>query len=236
MKLIKTYLDKIPAKLLNTGVPFIDLTDNKIETGNFIAIGARPNNRIDDLLSFICNNISINDEVLYASFNKSENEIEMMLKKYEHDNTRLYYLHCEYRNIIEFVSDLVSNIISYNLKTIIIDGYEFFQANYKSQSKGQLNSQIKKIAKQYNCTIIFTVPLSRDPEIFGGEKFPQIHHIEYFIGIEYLVDKIILCYSYEQYGFTEDINGKSTKNRIDLEIHNYKNQTITRSHFKLKKK
>ncbi len=123
----------------------------------------------------------------------------------------------------ELLVETIRNHIKINnTKVIFIDTLptildSVFYAHYNSYS-AKLNHELKKIAKELDVCIICSCELSRDIELRGGDKRPMIADLLSCQNLEEVADKIIFIYRPENYGITENIDGKSTIDNMELMI------------------
>jgi replicative DNA helicase len=134
-----------------------------------------------------------------------------------------YNLQVESQSIenAEFLEKIIKNHIEkYETKVIFIDTLptivdSVFYAEYNSYS-AKLNHELKKIAKELDVCIICSCELSRDVELRGGDRRPMIADLLSCQNLEEVADKIIFIYRPEHYGLTEDMEGESTIDHVEL--------------------
>lgn len=75
---------------------------------------------------------------------------------------------------------------------------------------------LKETAKELNLPIFINSALSRAVETRGGDKRPQLSDLRESGSLEEFADKVFFLYRPEYYGFTEDEEGNSVKDKAYL--------------------
>lgn len=127
---------------------------------------------------------------------------------------------------IESAEILVKIIREYiqfkEIKVILIDSLptiidSFYYSDYNSYS-AKLNYELKKITRDLGVCVICSCEVSREVEIRGGDRRPMLSDLLSCQNLEELADKIIFIYRPEYYHLTEDIDGNSTIDKVELMI------------------
>lgn len=108
------------------------------------------------------------------------------------------------------------------VKMIIIDYVQLMKTSEFNGSREQqislISRTIKLLAKRLNVPIFGLVQLSRQVEIRGGSKRPQMHDMRESGAFEMDGDFIIFPYRAEYYGILEDEEGNSLKGIVEIII------------------
>lgn len=133
-----------------------------------------------------------------------------------------------------FINDSFSNsLFSFSLqcekavkedgvKMIIVDYLQLMTSNkYKYNRDAEISSitkGLKKIAKQLNVVVIASSQLNRALEQRGGDKRPILSDLRESGAIEMDADKVFFLYRPDYYGFSQDVDGCDTWNKLEIII------------------
>jgi replicative DNA helicase len=127
-----------------------------------------------------------------------------------------------FNSMSSFKLDVEEHVKNYGIKIVVIDYLQMMNTakrNYnRAQEIAHMVNILRQMSRDLNITIIVGSQLSRAVESRGGEKRPQLSDLRDSGEIEQLADKVLLLYRPEYYGFSEDAEGFSTENVLDVEI------------------
>jgi replicative DNA helicase len=127
-----------------------------------------------------------------------------------------------FSNISLMRADIEENIKRYDIRIVIIDYLQLLNSgkhkNNREQEVGYILRQLQSIAREKNVLVLVSSQLSRAVEYRTGEKRPFLSDLRESGHIEQIADKVIFLYKPDIYGFTEDANGDSLKNMMELII------------------
>lgn len=116
------------------------------------------------------------------------------------------------------------------LGLIIIDYVQLIDSSSKSGSKndqiGEISRALKLMAKELDIPVIVLSQLSRAVETRGGDKRPKLSDLRDSGAIEADADVVIFPYRPEYYGFTEDEDGNSTAQLMELDVAKHRNGAL----------
>lgn len=91
---------------------------------------------------------------------------------------------------------------------------------------GYISKNLKGLAKKCNCPVIALAQLSRAVEQRGGDRRPQLSDLRDSGNIEQDADIVMFLHRPEYYGITEDSEGNSVINLIDMIIAKNRNGAL----------
>lgn len=107
-----------------------------------------------------------------------------------------------------------------NCKAIFVDYLQIVVNNMKGRSReneiSTISNDLKGLASNLKVPLIALCQLSRAVEQRGGSKMPMLSDLRESGSIEQDADIVQFLYRAEYYGFTEDMNGESTKGKALL--------------------
>lgn len=227
-----------------------------LKKGELIAIGGRTGMGTTTLSLQLVLELSVNQKVLFNSLEHNQEwitdkVISQLLQfsfgdfhsgKYKNDNVILDLNSAINKtnerdlDIIygfQKLADLEKELQQKAYDFVIIDWFQklIYNENNKESDLTLVAIRLQEIAKQNNICIIVTSALSWQLEYRGGDNRPCLwdflapqETVNYF-------DKIFMLYRPEYYGFTEDENGVSNKNKSFLYL--VKNTTGSLAEFEL---
>ena len=150
------------------------------------------------------------------------------------ENIRLENSITEFENRKIYISETGSDSVSwikiycekyieeYGVKVIIIDYLQLMSSQRHSRIRdleiGFISRELKKIAKEYNISIIVSSQLNRSVESRSGDKRPILSDLRDSGSIEQDADKVIFIHRPEYYGITADCEGNSLIGMFELII------------------
>ena len=136
-------------------------------------------------------------------------------------------------SIYEFRSKARRLKLHNNIQLIIIDYLQLMTAAESGQNKGnreqevaQISRTLKAIAKELNVPIIALSQLSRQTELRGGNKRPQLSDLRESGAIEQDADIVAFIHRPEYYGITEDEQGQSTAGIAEFILAKHRNGSV----------
>lgn len=136
-------------------------------------------------------------------------------------------------SIYEFRSKARRLKLHNNIQLIIIDYLQLMTAAESGQNKGnreqevaQISRTLKAIAKELNVPIIALSQLSRQTELRGGNKRPQLSDLRESGAIEQDADIVAFIHRPEYYGITEDEQGQSTAGMAEFILAKHRNGSV----------
>ncbi|MBR2501375.1 MAG: replicative DNA helicase [Rikenellaceae bacterium] len=135
-------------------------------------------------------------------------------------------------SIFEFRSKARRLKMHNNIQLIVID-YLQLMTTGESSAKGNREQEVatisrtlKAIAKELNVPIIALSQLSRQTELRGGNKRPQLSDLRESGAIEQDADIVAFIHRPEYYGMTEDENGQSTAGMAEFILAKHRNGSV----------
>jgi len=104
--------------------------------------------------------------------------------------------------------------------------------NNRELEVSMICKELKNIAKEFNVCVIAASQLSRAVETRGGDKRPQLSDLRESGALEQDADKVIFLYRPEYYKITEDENGNSLLNLMELIVAKNRSAALINSVFK----
>ena len=136
-------------------------------------------------------------------------------------------------SVYEFRSKARRLKIHNNIQLIVIDYLQLMTAAESGQNKGnreqevaQISRTLKAIAKELNVPIIALSQLSRQTELRGGNKRPQLSDLRESGAIEQDADIVAFIHRPEYYGITEDEQGQSTAGMAEFILAKHRNGSV----------
>ncbi len=151
----------------------------------------------------------LNEEEL----NLIENSKAEILKRLLYINDTLF------SNLMQ-MSDYIRDMATENnIKIFFLDYLQLLnnprhRGTNREQEINDIMRELKGLCKELNITILLASQLSRNVEMRGGDKQPQLSDLRESGSIEQAADKVILIYRYEYYKLYFDLNDeiRSTMN------------------------
>ena len=151
----------------------------------------------------------LNEEEL----NLIENSKAEILKRLLYINDTLF------SNLMQ-MSDYIRDMATENnIKIFFLDYLQLLnnprhRGSNREQEINDIMRELKGLCKELNITILLASQLSRNVEMRGGDKQPQLSDLRESGSIEQAADKVILIYRYEYYKLYFDLNDeiRSTMN------------------------
>lgn len=103
-----------------------------------------------------------------------------------------------------------------NIRVVIIDGLWWLIASKTFVERDLLMQKIAQSAKKMNIAILLTTVLNREVEARGGDKRPMLSDIRGGLCSEVYSSVIMMLYRAEYYGITEDWDGNSTREMLEV--------------------
>ena len=135
-------------------------------------------------------------------------------------------------SVYEFRSKARRLKMHHNIQLIVID-YLQLMTTGESSAKGNREQEVatisrtlKAIAKELNVPIIALSQLSRQTELRGGNKRPQLSDLRESGAIEQDADIVAFIHRPEYYGMTEDENGQSTAGMAEFILAKHRNGSV----------
>lgn len=135
-------------------------------------------------------------------------------------------------SVFEFRSKARRLKMHNNIQLIVID-YLQLMTTGESSAKGNREQEVatisrtlKAIAKELNVPIIALSQLSRQTELRGGNKRPQLSDLRESGAIEQDADIVAFIHRPEYYGMTEDENGQSTAGMAEFILAKHRNGSV----------
>lgn len=119
-----------------------------------------------------------------------------------------------------------------DIKIIIIDYLQLMTGNQESKGNREqevafISRTLKAIAKELNVPIIALSQLSRQTEMRGGSKRPQLSDLRESGAIEQDADIVAFIHRPEYYGINQDENGMPTAGMAEIIIAKHRNGAVT---------
>jgi replicative DNA helicase len=123
-----------------------------------------------------------------------------------------------------------------NVQVVVIDYLQLITSYNRRINRTEEISyicrELKNLAKEHQVCVIVSSQLSRAVETRGYSKIPQLSDLRECGSIEQDADKVLFLHRPEYYGVTEDWDGNSTLDIMDIIV--AKNRTGATGNFKLK--
>lgn len=157
----------------------------------------------------------------------------------------------DWDNLIQFSPKIMNNIVMMDEPTInhltirssarklhlkdkigliIIDYMQLIDSANKTGTTndkvGEISRSLKLMAKELDVPVIALSQLSRAVETRGGDKRPKLSDLRDSGSIEQDADIVIFPYRPEYYGFTEDEDGNSTAQLMELDVAKHRNGAL----------
>lgn len=134
-------------------------------------------------------------------------------------------------SVFEFRSKARRLKIHNNIQLIVIDYLQLMTTGQSSQGNREqevatISRTLKAIAKELNVPIIALSQLSRQTELRGGNKRPQLSDLRESGAIEQDADIVAFIHRPEYYGMTEDENGQSTAGMAEFILAKHRNGSV----------
>lgn len=116
-----------------------------------------------------------------------------------------------------------------NVQLIIIDYLQLMKGDHqgnREQEIASISRALKGIAKELEIPVIALSQLSRGVESRGGDKRPQLSDLRDSGAIEQDADIVMFLYRPEYYKISQDSEGRSTKNVMDVDIAKNRNGAL----------
>jgi len=135
-------------------------------------------------------------------------------------------------SIAEFRSKARRLKLHNDIRLIIIDYLQLMTSGQNSQQGNReqevanISRTLKAIAKELNVPIIALSQLSRQTELRGGNKRPQLSDLRESGAIEQDADIVAFIHRPEYYGITEDEQGQSTAGMAEFILAKHRNGSV----------
>ena len=135
-------------------------------------------------------------------------------------------------SIAEFRSKARRLKLHNDIRLIIIDYLQLMTSGQSSQQGNReqevanISRTLKAIAKELNVPIIALSQLSRQTELRGGNKRPQLSDLRESGAIEQDADIVAFIHRPEYYGITEDEQGHSTAGMAEFILAKHRNGSV----------
>ena len=134
-------------------------------------------------------------------------------------------------SVFEFRSKARRLKIHNNIQLIVIDYLQLMTTGQSGQGNREqevatISRTLKAIAKELNVPIIALSQLSRQTELRGGNKRPQLSDLRESGAIEQDADIVAFIHRPEYYGMTEDENGQSTAGMAEFILAKHRNGSV----------
>lgn len=154
----------------------------------------------------------------YIRDNKLNDEQHELIEKSKAEILkRLLYINDTLFNRISQLSDYIRGMATeHNIKIFFIDYLQLLnnpkhRGYNREQEINDIMREFKSLCKELNITIILASQLSRNVEMRGGDKQPQLSDLRESGSIEQIADKIIFIYRIEYYmlhlGLSDELRG-----------------------------
>lgn len=238
--------------LIQTGFSNIDSSLGGFRKGELIVIGGRPGmGKTTFAMQLAIQMSKFSNNILYSNLNHnldwiSDKLISQLLKiRFDRvqdldENSTIDLdpaiieakgLKLSFAQGIMEVTSLLAEVKERSADVVIVDYVQLMTSsriNHEEDLSGVLN-KLKQLAVEKNIVVIVLSQLSRNVERRGGDKMPRIDDLRGSGTIEEMADKIFLLYRPGYYDITEDCDGNSTINL--LEVHLVLNKTGQRKGF-----
>jgi len=147
-----------------------------------------------------------------------------------------------------YIDDMPSHIFSIKekcrqlkeegkLDVLMVDYLQMVGGSSRRNSNRELEvsmicKELKKIAREFNVCVVAASQLSRSVEMRGGDKRPQLSDLRDSGAIEQEADKVVFLYRAEYYNISEDENGNSLANVMELIVAKNRSGALINSVFK----
>lgn len=142
----------------------------------------------------------------------------------------LYINDCCRNSPSSFEQLCCKHVIENNVKVIFVDSLQFMSSNDVCMERpheiAYIMDRLKSIAKEYNVSLIVTAQLNRSLECRGGSKRPILADFKDSGAIEEFADKVIFLYRPSYYYLYEDMQGRDTKNIMQIIIGKNRNGEV----------
>ncbi len=239
---------------ISSGYENLDGLISGFGLGELIVFGGRPAMGKTTLFLNLALRISINNPVLFFSFDLSESALTsraisnltsitsdkirknqlhkkdlLKLKQAEEkiNHYQLYINESCSNSINDFRIHCEKMINEKGIKVVFLDYIQLMSVskfgNRRELEISYISRELKRIAKELKVCLIASSQLSRAVEMRGGDRRPILSDLRESGAIEQDADKVIFIYRPEYYGFHQDEDGNSNKNRMQLLVE--KNRT-----------
>lgn len=123
------------------------------------------------------------------------------------------------------------------LDVLMVDYLQLVGGSSRRNSNRELEvsmicKELKNIAKEFNVCVIAASQLSRAVESRGGDKRPQLSDLRESGALEQDADKVVFLYRPQYYNITEDEDGNSLLNIMELIVAKNRSAALINSVFK----
>ena len=135
-------------------------------------------------------------------------------------------------SVFEFRSKARRLKIHNDIKVIIIDYLQLMTGGSESKNGNReqevafISRTLKAIAKELNVPILALSQLSRQTEMRGGSKRPQLSDLRESGAIEQDADIVAFIHRPEYYGITQDENGNDTAGMAEIILAKHRNGAV----------
>ena len=133
--------------------------------------------------------------------------------------------------VSEFRSKVRKLKAQHDIQLVIIDYLQLMTGpkdtkGNREQEVAYISRTLKAVAKELNIPIIALSQLSRQTELRGGNKRPQLSDLRESGAIEQDADIVAFIHRPEYYGMTEDENGQSTAGMAEFILAKHRNGSV----------
>ncbi|MEI6817472.1 MAG: DnaB-like helicase C-terminal domain-containing protein [Bacteroidota bacterium] len=157
---------------------------------------------------------------------KEDKERIKSLDTIKHNNK--VFIHHEYFIPIHYLQSICRKPIEENgVKVIVLDCLQLMVSERgneeREEAMGYVIREIKKLAREKEVCVVVTSQLSRNVDLRGGTKRPELYDLRDGGAIEEEADKVLLLYRPEYYNITYDENGEPNDGLTELIVAKNKN-------------
>jgi replicative DNA helicase len=238
---------------IKSHIKSLDFVINSFDNGELCGIFGRPGfGKTTLAITIAANNARDNKKIAYFTPNDYKNITQRFISAYYNfdlstlQNSNFKELSERYEfdfknicfkintNSIRSVHQIEEYLSVEKFDLVIIDNFNWLYTNSMDSYNYIIEfcKSFKELAVKFDIPVIITGHMNRSVLNRGGDMRPIISDIRDFSYIEIVADKLIFIHRPAFYGFSEDEEGKSTDENVELHILKNNHGPITTIHLK----
>jgi replicative DNA helicase len=161
----------------------------------------------------------------------NEEELQLIESSKAEILKRLLYINDTLFSNLMQLSDYIRDMATEeNIKIFFLDYLQLLnnprhRGSNREQEINDIMRELKGLCKELNITILLSSQLSRNVEMRGGDKRPQLSDLRESGSIEQAADKVIFIYRYDYYKLDFDLNDEM-RSTMDLILAKNRNGSV----------